>query len=128
MLLAYAATPGPMSVCESRKIDQGHNAAEFETLERAVLALLEQEGYELLNHEQPARKWVQRLINADAPMSLVIQQFGKAIAHEPNRTRQRRADDYTSLGFLLYEFWSMDGYSLPASIRQAWHALARKSA
>jgi len=94
---------------------------EFEALENAALRLLEDKGCELLNRELPARTWVTWLINAGAPVNLIIRQFGKSITKEPNRTRHERAGNPTSLGFLLFEFWYLDGLNLPISLHQAWN-------
>ncbi len=101
---------------------------DFEALEQAALHLLEVEGFELMNYEQSARNWACRLIQAGAPIQLVSRQFGKTIAREPNRLRRCRADVATSLGFLLFEFYNVEGQPLPTSIKQAWrHQLQKPS-
>lgn len=111
---------------ELNEVNQGNEFNEFEVLERVALRLLEQQGAEILNHEKPARNWAHSLIAAGAPINLVVRQFGRSIAHEPRYNRNQRADDPTSLGFMLFEFWEMDGQALPNSIRQAWNSKNRK--
>lgn len=113
---------------EFSRVNQGKEFNEFEALEHVTLELLESEGFEILNHEQPARQWANRLIAAGAPMNLVIRQFGKSIAYESKCRRHKRADEPTSLGFLLFEFWEMEGETLPPSIRQAWNSKPPKLA
>ena len=106
-------------------MSEGKVRDEFEALEKAVLHLLERGGVELLNHEKPAKLWAYYLIKAGAPIGLVVQQFGKSIVQEHPRYRRHRAEDLTSLGFLLFEFWQLEGQSLPLSISRAWNGWAK---
>jgi len=113
---------------ETVKVYRRDIGVDFETLEQVVLNLVERGGPQILNYERPTRWWVYRLIQAGAPIHLLIQQFGKSIAGEPYSSQRQRAEGLTSLGFLLFEFWSLEGQALPASISQVWNSTARRSA
>lgn len=111
---------------EQRIMSEGKVRDDFELLEKAALRLLELGGLELLNYQQPAKLWALYLIRAGAPIGLVVRQFGKSIVHETCRYQRHRAEELTSLGFLLFEFWQLEGQPLPASLGQAWNSLPER--